>query len=167
MLGAVICEHAEDRDLTAGGAMHEGALATRLGLPGMPSVAEVIATLRALLLAQYTGARVHICHVSTAGTVQWVRWAKERGIRVTAEVTPHHLLLTDETCVSFDTSTKVNPPLREEADRQACLEALTDGTIDVIATDHAPHPFEDKTTHFDLHCSARDVRIGIDHFCPR
>lgn len=172
MLGAVICEHAEDRDLTAGGAMHEGAVATRLGLPGMPSVAEAIATLRALLLAEYTGARVHICHVSTADTVRWVRWAKERGIRATAEVTPHHLLLTDEACVSFDASTKVNPPLREEADRQACLEALADGTIDVVATDHAPHPFEDKAAEFDrapFGIVGLETMLGLcfTHLCPR
>ncbi len=148
-LGAVICEHAEDHDLAEGGAMHEGAVSTRLGMPGMPDVAEAIGVLRALLLAEYTGARVHICHVSAAATVDWLRWAKARGIRATAEVTPHHLLLTDEACTSFDTSTKMNPPLREEADRQACLEALADGTIDVIASDHAPHPFEAKATEFD------------------
>ena len=148
MLKAVICEHAEDVSLAEGGVMHEGAVSTKLGLPGIPSVAEVIGVVRALLLAEYTGAHVHICHVSTAAAIEWVRWAKAKGIRVTAEVTPHHLLLTCDECTSFHTSTKMNPPLREEADREACLEALTDGTIDVIATDHAPHPVETKEDEF-------------------
>ncbi len=149
MLGAVICEHAEDRDLAANGVMHEGAVATSLGLPGMPAVAEALGVLRALLLAEYTGARVHICHVSTAASVEWLRWAKARGIRATAEVTPHHLLLTAEACSTYDTSMKMSPPLREEADCLACLEALADGTIDVIASDHAPHSFEEKASDFD------------------
>jgi dihydroorotase len=149
MLGAVICEHAEDHDLAANGVMHEGAVATSLGLPGIPAVAEALGVLRALLLAEYTGARVHICHVSTAASVEWLRWAKARGIRATAEVTPHHLLLTAEACSTYDTSMKMSPPLREEADRLACLEALADGTIDVIASDHAPHSFEEKASDFD------------------
>jgi dihydroorotase len=172
MLGAVICEHAEDRDLAEGGAIHEGATSTRLGLPGIPSVAETLGVLRALLLGEYTNAQIHICHVSTAAAIEWVRWAKARGIRVTAEVTPHHLLLTDEACATFDTSTKMNPPLRPESDRQACLAALADGTIDVIATDHAPHPFEDKTAEFDqapFGIVGLETALGLcfTHFCPR
>ena len=172
MLGAVICEHAEDRDLAANGVIHEGAVATRLGLPGIPSVAETLGVLRALLLAEYIGARVHLCHISTAGAVEWVRWAKNRGIRVTTEVTPHHLLLTDEACSTFDTSTKMNPPLREETDRQACLEALADGTIDVLATDHAPHPFEDKACEFEqapFGIIGLETALGLyfTHLCPR
>jgi dihydroorotase len=171
MLGAVICEHPEDKDLAANGVMHEGAVATSLGLPGIPAVAETLGVLRALLLAEYTGARVHICHVSTAASVEWLRWAKARGIRATAEVTPHHLLLTAEACSTFDTSMKMNPPLREEPDRLACLEALADGTIDAIASDHAPHSFEEKAADFD---QAPFGVIGLEtvlglcftHLCP-
>ncbi|MFH1010797.1 MAG: dihydroorotase [bacterium] len=172
MLGAVICEHAEDRDLAASGVMHEGAVATKLGLAGMPAVAETLGVLRALLLAEYTGARVHICHVSTAASVEWLRWAKMRGIRATAEVAPHHLLLTAEACSTFDTSMKMNPPLREEADRLACLEALADGTIDAIATDHAPHSFEEKASDFDqapFGVIGLETALGLcfTHLCPR
>ncbi len=172
MLKAVICEHAEDISLAEGGVMHEGAVSTKLGLPGIPSVAEVIGVVRALLLAEYTGAHIHICHISTAAAIEWVRWAKAKGIRVTAEVTPHHLLLTCDECTSFQTSTKMNPPLREEADRQACLEALTDGTIDVIATDHAPHPVETKEDEFiqaPFGIVGLETMLGLclTHLCPK
>lgn len=150
MLGARVFEHAEDGYLCHGGSMNEGEWSTRLGLTGIPSVSETVDVMRCILLAEYTGAAVHICHVSTKGAVDWIRWAKSHKIRVTAEVCPHHLLLTDESCKDFDTNFKMNPPLRTEADRQACVEGFRDGTLDVYCTDHAPHPWEAKAQEFDL-----------------
>jgi dihydroorotase len=142
--GGVIAQHAQEPRLTEGAQMNEGAVSAELGLIGWPAVAEESIIARDVLLAEHVGSRVHICHLSTAGSVEIVRWAKARGIQVTAEVTPHHLLLTDELVRSYDAVYKVNPPLRTAADVVALREALIDGTIDIIATDHAPHPIESK-----------------------
>lgn len=140
----VIAQHAQDPKLTQGAQMNEGLISSKLGLKGWPAVAEESIIARDVLLADHVGSRLHICHVSTAGSVEIVRWAKARGISVTAEVTPHHLLLTDELTQSYDPVFKVNPPLRSQRDVQALREGLADGTIDIIATDHAPHPQEAK-----------------------
>ena len=142
--GGVIAQHAQEPRLTEGAQMNEGAVSAELGLTGWPAVAEESIIARDVLLAEHVGSRVHICHLSTAGSVEIVRWAKARGIQVTAEVTPHHLLLTDELVRSYDAVYKVNPPLRTAADVVALRDALVDGTIDIIATDHAPHPIESK-----------------------
>lgn len=154
-LGSFAAVHAEDPSLLAGGVMHDGAVSARLGLPGIPSSCESIAVARAVLLAEETGARVHICHVSAAQTVELIRWAKSRGIRVTAEVTRHHLTLTEEAVAKLGARAKVNPPLRAEIDRQALVAGLADGTIDCIATDHAPHTAEEKLK--DMH----DAPFGV------
>jgi dihydroorotase len=140
----VIAQHAQDPRLTQGSQMNEGEVSAALGLKGWPAAAEESIIARDLLLNEHVGSRLHICHLTTAGGVELVRWAKKRGIQVTAEVTPHHLLLTDELARSYDPVYKVNPPLRTEADVIALREGVVDGTIDVIATDHAPHPAEDK-----------------------
>jgi dihydroorotase len=140
----VVAQHAQEPRLTEDAQMNEGALSGVLGLRGWPAVAEEAVIARDVLLAEHVGSRLHVCHVSTAGSVEIVRWAKSRGIDVTAEVTPHHLLLTEELVRSYDPLYKVNPPLRSERDVLALREALADGTIDIVATDHAPHPVEDK-----------------------
>ncbi|WP_101257108.1 dihydroorotase [Streptomyces barkulensis] len=140
----VIAQHAQEPRLTEGAQMNEGTVSAELGLGGWPAVAEESIIARDVLLAAHVGSRLHICHLSTAGSVEIVRWAKSKGWNVTAEVTPHHLLLTDELVRSYDPVYKVNPPLRTEADVRALREALADGTIDCVATDHAPHPHEDK-----------------------
>ena len=140
----VIAQHAQDPRLTEGAQMNEGELSGRLGLAGWPAVAEESIIARDVLLAEHVNSRVHVCHVSTAGSVDVIRWAKQRGIAVTAEATPHHLLLTEELVATFDPMYKVNPPLRRAEDVAALREAVADGTIDIIATDHAPHPLEDK-----------------------
>ncbi|MGW6394987.1 dihydroorotase [Streptomyces sp. NPDC055103] len=142
--GGVVAQHAQEPRLTEGAQMNEGIVSAELGLGGWPAVAEESIIARDVLLAEHVGSRVHICHLSTAGSVEIVRWAKSRGIDVTAEVTPHHLLLTDELVRSYNPVYKVNPPLRTEQDVLALREALADGTIDIVATDHAPHPHEDK-----------------------
>ncbi len=142
--GAVIAQHAQEPRLTEGAQMDEGALSAELGLTGWPAVAEEAIIARDALLAQHVGGRLHICHVSTAGSVEVVRWAKARGIRVTAEVTPHHLLLTSRLAAGYDARFKVNPPLRRDEDVLALRSALADGTIDIVATDHAPHPTQAK-----------------------
>lgn len=142
--GGVVAQHAQEPRLTEGAQMNEGVVSAELGLGGWPAVAEESIIARDVLLAEHVGSRVHICHLSTAGSVEIVRWAKSRGIDVTAEVTPHHLLLTDEMVRSYNPVYKVNPPLRTERDVMALREALADGTIDIVATDHAPHPHEDK-----------------------
>jgi dihydroorotase len=142
--GGVVAQHAQEPRLTEGAQMNEGKVSAELGLTGWPSVAEESIIARDVLLAEHVGSRVHICHLSTAGSVEIVRWAKARGINVTAEVTPHHLLLTDELARSYDAVYKVNPPLRTQEDVIALRAALVDGTIDIIATDHAPHPAEAK-----------------------
>jgi dihydroorotase len=140
----VVAQHAEEPRLTEGAQMHEGEVATRLGHVGWPAVAEEAIIARDVLLAGHVNSRLHVCHVSTAGSVEILRWAKARGVRVTAEVCPHHLLLTDELAAGYDPVFKVNPPLRTGADAAALRAALAEGVIDVVATDHAPHAVEDK-----------------------
>lgn len=140
----VIAQHAQDPELTVDAQMNEGLISSQLGLKGWPAVAEEAIIARDVLIADHVKSRLHICHLTTAGGVEIIRWAKARGIAVTAEVTPHHLLLTDELANSYDPIFKVNPPLRAERDVMALREALADGTIDIVATDHAPHPAESK-----------------------
>jgi dihydroorotase len=148
--GTPVISHAEDHHLSRGAAMNEGVVSTELGMAGAPAAAEDIMVARDIVLAELTGAHVHIAHLSTAGAVRLVREAKARGVRVTAEVTPHHLLLTDEAVRAFDANAKMNPPLRTKRDTEVLLEALADGTIDCIATDHAPHAGSEKEGEFDL-----------------
>jgi dihydroorotase len=155
----VIAQHAEEPRLTGGAQMHEGEVSARLGLTGWPAVAEEAVIARDVLLAGHVGARLHICHVSTAGSVEILRQARARGVRVSAEVTPHHLLLTDQLASSYDPVFKVNPPLRTAADTQALRDALVDGTIDAIATDHAPHTVEDKECEWAY---ARPGMVGLE-----
>jgi len=147
--GIPVADHCEEPTLAEGGVMHEGIVSTRLGLKGIPAAAEEIMVARDILLAQLTGGHVHLCHISTRGSVELIRRAKEQGIRVTAEACPHHFTLTHEACEGYDTNAKMNPPLREPEDREAIRQALTDGTIDVIATDHAPHHYDAKEREFD------------------
>ena len=159
----VVAQHAQEPRLTEGAQMNEGALSSELGLAGWPAVAEEAIIARDVLLADAVGARLHICHLSTAGSVEVVRWAKARGIQVTAEVTPHHLLLTEQLigradapyAPSYDSRFKVNPPLRRDEDVQALRAALADGTIDIVATDHAPHPIESKE------CAWQEASFGM------
>lgn len=148
MFGKLVITHAEDETLAGSGYMHEGAVSAKLGIKGRPAVAEDIAAAKDIMLAEYTGAAVHIAHVSSKGTVELIRQAKKRGVKVTAEVTPHHLSLTDEAVSDFNPAAKVNPPLRSEDHRQALIAGLLDGTLDAIATDHAPHAFEEKDAEF-------------------
>ena len=149
-LGVPVISHCEDKNLSLDGVMHEGTVSTVLGLKGIPASAEEVMVARDIVLAAETGCRLHIAHVSTAGSVRLVREAKARGIPVTAEVAPHHFTLTHEAVRGYDTSTKVNPPLRTAADVEAILEGLADGTIDAIATDHAPHADHEKEVEYDL-----------------
>jgi dihydroorotase len=158
-----VIQHAEDHALTEGAQMHEGALSTRLGLGGFPRVAEDIIVARDILLAEATGARYHVAHVSSRGAVRILREAKSRGIPVTAEVTPHHLTFTDAMVLGYDTACKVNPPLREQGDVDALREALADGTIDAIATDHAPHSSLEKDCEF---AEASPGMIGLELVVP-
>jgi len=158
-----VIQHAEDHALTEGSQMHEGAIATRLGLRGWPRVAEDVIVARDVLLAEVTGARYHVAHVSSMGAVRILREAKSRGIAVTAEVTPHHLMLTDAAVIGYDTACKVNPPLREQADVDALRAALADGTIDAIATDHAPHSSLEKDCEF---AEASPGMIGLELVVP-
>ncbi|MEE8476422.1 MAG: dihydroorotase [Myxococcota bacterium] len=150
LVGVPVIVHCEDRTLVADGVVNEGPVSTRLGLPGNPAVAEIIHIDRDLALAGMTGAELHVAHVSTAGGVESIRRARERGIQVTAEVTPHHLTLTDEAVLGFNTHMKVAPPLRSREDVRACREGLADGPIDAIATDHAPHAMHEKELEFTL-----------------
>jgi dihydroorotase len=150
VIGLPIIDHCEDTVLTEGGQMNEGIISTKLGLRGIPAAAEEIIVARDLALAQLTGGRLHIAHVTTEGSVDLIRRAKKKGIRVTAEVTPHHLILTEEKVVGYDTNTKVNPPLRTEWDIQALIQGLKENVIDIIATDHAPHTEADKLCEFTL-----------------
>jgi dihydroorotase len=159
----IIAQHAEEPRLTEGAQMHEGEVSTRLGLTGWPAVAEEAIIARDVLLAEHVGSRLHVCHVSTAGSVEILRQAKARGVRVTAEVTPHHLLLTDELATSYDPVYKVNPPLRTRADVLALRQALIDGVIDVVATDHAPHAVEDKECEWAY---ARPGMVGLETALP-
>jgi len=158
-----VIQHAEDHALTAGAQMHEGAVASRLGLRGWPRVAEDAIVARDVLLAEYTRAKYHVAHVSTLGSARILREAKSRGIAVTAEVTPHHLLLTDAAVLGYDTACKVNPPLREQSDVDALRAALADGTIDCIATDHAPHSSLEKECEF---AEAAPGMIGLELCVP-
>lgn len=151
----VIAQHAQDPRLTQGAQMNEGEISSRLGLKGWPAVAEEAIIARDVLLADHVQSRLHICHLTTAGGVEIIRWAKARGINVTAEVTPHHLLLTDESALSYNPIFKVNPPLRTQKDVEALREGLADGTIDIVATDHAPHPAEAKE------CEWQEAAFGM------
>jgi dihydroorotase len=151
MFDIPVLQHAEDKDLCAGGVMNESYQSTRLGMKGAPAVAEEIAVLRDIALCRFTGGRLHIQHVSTKGAVEAIRQAKREGVNVTAEACPHHLILTDEEIgKEFNTNLRVNPPLRTASDRDAVIEGLVDGTIDCIASDHAPHSEEDKDCEFDM-----------------
>ncbi|MFC9440168.1 dihydroorotase [Nocardia sp. NPDC057030] len=158
-LGVLIAQHAEEPRLTKGAVAHEGPAAARLGLAGWPRAAEESIVARDALLARDAGARVHICHASTAGTVELLRWAKAQGISITAEVTPHHLLLDDSRLETYDAVNKVNPPLREASDAAALRQALADGIIDCVATDHAPHAEQDKCCEF---AAARPGMLGLE-----
>jgi dihydroorotase len=158
-LDGVVAQHAEEPRLTVGAQMHEGDRSARLGLTGWPAAAEEAIIARDVLLAGHVGARLHICHVSTAGSVDILRWAKGRGVQVTAEVTPHHLLLTDACAESYDPVFKVNPPLRTDEDVAAVRAGLADGTIDAVATDHAPHAVEDKESEW---AQARPGMLGLE-----
>lgn len=155
----VIAQHAQDPRLTEGAQMNEGAVSAELGLTGWPAVAEESIIARDVLLAEHVGSRLHVCHLSTAGSVDIIRWAKKRGVNVTAEVTPHHLLLTDELVRDYDARFKVNPPLRREEDVLAVREGLADGTIDIVATDHAPHPTEAKACEW---AAAANGMVGLE-----
>lgn len=149
LAGLPVIVHAEDCTLVAGGVVNEGAVSTRLGLPGNPTVAEDVLVARDLELARLTGARLHIAHVSSAGACARIRQARAAGVQVTAEVTPHHLTLTDEAALGFDTNTKMAPPLRSREDVEACRAALAEGILDAIATDHAPHAVHEKEQDFE------------------
>jgi dihydroorotase len=155
----VIAQHAEEPRLTEGAQMHEGEVSTRLGLTGWPAVAEEAIIARDVLLAEHVGSRLHVCHVSSAGSVEVLRHAKARGVRVSAEVTPHHLMLTDDRAASYDPVFKVNPPLRTAADVAALRDALVEGVVDAVATDHAPHAVEDKECEWAY---ARPGMLGLE-----
>jgi dihydroorotase len=157
--GIPVADHCEDLTLAEGGAMHEGLVSTRLGLKGVPAAAEEIMVARDILLAELTGGHVHLCHMSTRGSVELIRRAKEKGLRVTAEACPHHFTLTHEACEGYNTQAKMSPPLRESEDREAIRQALRDGTIDVICTDHAPHHYDAKEREFD---DAPNGIIGLE-----
>ena len=157
--GIPVADHCEEPTLSHGGVMHEGLVSTRLGLKGIPSAAEEIMVARDIILAELTGGHVHLCHMSTRGSVELIRRAKDKGLRVTAEATPHHFSLTHERCQGYDTNAKMNPPLREEADREAIRQGLKDGTLDVISTDHAPHHYDAKEREFD---DAPNGIIGLE-----
>jgi dihydroorotase len=146
--GVPVADHCEEPTLAKGGAMNEGIVSARLGLKGIPDEAEEIMAIRDILLARRTGGHVHLCHMSTRGSVELIRWGKERGINVTAEVCPHHISLTEEAVEGYDTNAKMNPPLRTAEDVEALQQAVRDGTIDVIATDHAPHHYDEKEREF-------------------
>ena len=155
----VVAQHAQDPRLTEGAQMNEGSVSAELGLTGWPAVAEESIIARDVLLAEHVGSRLHVCHLSTAGSVDIIRWAKKRGVNVTAEVTPHHLLLTEELVRGYDARYKVNPPLRRDEDVQAVREGLADGTIDIVATDHAPHPAEAKSCEWQ---AAANGMVGLE-----
>lgn len=163
MFDIPVIDHAEDRTLAAGGVMHEGAVSVRLGLRGVPAAAEDVMVARDVALAGLAKGHLHIAHISSAGSVEMVRQARASGIHVTAEVSPHHLWLTDEAVVGYNTNAKMNPPLRTEEDRQALRAALADGTIDVVATDHAPHHKDEKDVEFDQ--AAHGV-VGLETLLP-
>ena len=162
-LGVPIAQHAEDHNLSCGGCMNEGWVATKLGLKGIPNVSEAVIVARDILLAELTGAHYHVLHISTKEAVELVRWGKKKGLNITAEVAPHHFILTDEAVIDYRTFSKMNPPLRAEKDRQALIEGLADGTIDAIATDHAPHDTESKRVPMDL---ASFGIVGLETMLP-
>jgi dihydroorotase len=157
--GIPVADHCEEPTLSQDGVMHEGIVSTRLGLKGIPAAAEEIMVARDIILAELTGGHVHLCHMSTRGSVELIRRAKEKGLRVTAEATPHHFSLTHERCEGYDTNAKMNPPLREAEDREAIRQGLKDGTLDVISTDHAPHHYDAKEREFD---DAPNGIIGLE-----
>ena len=161
--GITIISHAEDLDLVASGVMNDGPVATELGLKGIPWVAEDAATAREIMLAEFTGAQLHVAHVSTKGSIDLVRQAKQRGVRVTCEVTPHHFTLTDEAVRGYNTNAKMNPPLRSAEDREAVRQGIADGTVDAIATDHAPHHIDEKNVEFNL---AMNGIVGLETALP-
>lgn len=158
-----LISHAEDKSLVGEGCMNEGPVATELGLKGIPWVAEDAATARDIMLAEFTGGRLHVAHVSTKGSVELVRQAKARGVRVTCEATPHHFMLTEEAVRGYDTNAKMNPPLRNNVDLAAVRAGLADGTIDAIATDHAPHHYDEKNVEFNL---ALNGIVGLETLLP-
>jgi dihydroorotase len=158
--GGTIAQHAQDPSLTKDAQMNEGELSFKLGLAGWPASAEASIVARDVLLTEQTGSKLHVCHVSTEETVDVIRWAKQRGISVTAEVTPHHLILTEDLVKDYNTVFKVNPPLRTKTDVMAVREALADGTIDIVATDHAPHPEESKDCEW---AAAANGMIGLEN----
>ena len=160
---ALIMCHCEEASLSGDGVMNEGEMSTKLGLAGIPTIAEEVMTERDISIAEYTKGKLHICHVSTARSVDIIRAAKKRGVRVTAEVTPHHISLTDKEVWDYDTYTKVNPPLRTNKDIEALIEGLQDGTIDCIATDHAPHAIEEKEVEYDY---APFGMVGLETAIP-
>ena len=161
--GVFIMSHSEDKNLVGDGVMNEGFISTKLGLPGITRAAEEVMIARDILVAEAEGKRIHLCHVSTKGGVQLVREAKARGVRVTAETAPHYIGATDEWVIGYDSNCRVNPPLREEEDRQACIAGLVDGTLDVIATDHAPHHQDEKKVEF--HIAASGISGFETAFC--
>jgi dihydroorotase len=150
MLGIPVVAHEEDANLVEGGVMHEGYYSTLLGMGGMPAASEETMVARDVILARVTNAQLHIAHLSTAGAIDAVRAARAQGVKVTCEVTPHHIALGDDALQSFSTNLKMNPPLRSPEHREAIIDAIADGTIDAIATDHAPHHFDEKNVEFDL-----------------
>lgn len=162
-LGVPIAQHAEDHNLSCGGCMNEGWVATKLGLKGIPNVSEAVIVARDILLAELTGAQYHVLHISTKEAVELVRWGKKKGLNITAEVAPHHFILTDEAVIDYRTFSKMNPPLRAESDRLALIEGLKDGTIDAIATDHAPHDQESKRVPMD---TASFGIVGLETMLP-
>ena len=161
--GVFIMSHSEDKSLVGDGVMNEGFISTKLGLPGITRAAEEVMIARDILVAEAEGKRIHLCHVSTKGGVQLVREAKARGVRVTAETTPHYIGATDDWVIGYDSNCRVNPPLREESDRQACIEGLVDGTLDAISTDHAPHHEDEKRVEF--HIAASGISGFETAFC--
>ena len=161
--GVFIMSHSEDKGLVGDGVMNEGFMSTKLGLPGITRAAEEVMVARDILVAEAEGKHVHLCHLSTKGGVQLVREAKARGVRVTAETTPHYIGATDEWVAGYDSNCRVNPPLREESDRQACIEGLADGTLDAISTDHAPHHEDEKRVEF--HIAASGISGFETAFC--
>ena len=161
--GLTVISHCEDLDLAEGGSMNEGETCTRLGLHGIPSAAEDVMVAREIILSEYTGMPVHIAHVSTKGAVELIRQAKKRGVPVTAETCQHYFTLTEKACEGYDTNTKMNPPLRTQEDVDAVIQGLSDGAIDIIATDHAPHHFDEKNVEFEL---AANGIVGFETALP-
>jgi len=161
--GMTIVSHAEDLDLVGSGVMNEGPIATELGLKGIPWVAEDAATAREIMLAEFTGAHLHVAHVSTKGSIDLVRRAKKRGVNVTCEAAPHHFTLTDEAVRGYNTNAKMNPPLRSAEDRDAVIQGIADGTVDAIATDHAPHHIDEKNVEFNI---AMNGIVGLETALP-